>query len=367
MNYWRKNLIAEKQHQVLHLIYKYRSLTNEHLRRLMVGHLNSNQNGQKANISRYTADLKKKKFIESFSCYPYSKELIHCLTPKGIDYIKDFTYTDKNNPRAGFQDECLGDFDAAILRPGLKNIEHTMMFLEFAIKYRKLLDTRHNLYAVKKYIYYFDDFPNFFSPPKVGKVRPDGECIFNGKLFSIEIDTGSERHERLVEKFHNYKRYFDHCIYEGIDLPWYGILFVCKESHLEFERDQRLHTILKAACEGLQYYCWTIPLQIINRKEKKNLVLSKVLNDNHLQAELERFNIKIPQNQNPILDELTRLKKEEEERNRKIEYEKMQAVKLEKAKSEIEKLEYQKRMELEETRQKNEMEFKKKGFLGFWK
>lgn len=357
MIYWKNNSISDKQDQVIKSIYKYRALTNEHLRKLIFGHLHSNPNGQKANISRYTSDLKKKKLIQSFSCYPYSKELIHCLTPKGVEYFSEFVLTDSENPMAGFKDYTPGDFDAGILKPGLKNLEHTMMYLDFAINFRNKLDIRHNLYAVKEYLFYDYDNPigNSVSA-KVKKVRPDGEILREGMIFSLEIDTGSERFGSLLEKFLNYKRYFDRCIEEEIEPKWSGMLLVCKKSNLEFSRDQRLHTILKAACQGLQCYSWTFPIHIFQRKN--NVILSELLiNNKNL---LEAINIPIPVKSNTVLEEFQRREemkiREEEERKRRQD----EAQRLLKEKLERERAEYEKKKLMEEAQRKREIEEQKK-------
>lgn len=321
MIYWRNTDITEKQDQIIKLIYQYRALTNEHIRRLIYDHLSSSARGQKANISRFTADLKKKKLIQSFSCHPYSKELIHCLTPKGIEYYKDHALIDKDERLAGFKGYPHGDFDSGMLKPGLRNIEHTMMYLDFAIGYSDVLDIRHNLYAVKKYVFY--DFENAWGNSVSGqikKVRPDGEVLRPEGIYTIEIDLATERKKVLTEKFLNYFRYLNSCVENGEAPQWVGMLVVCKDSQIEFKKDQRLHTILKSACEGLKYYSWTFPVRIINRK--KNVDLSNLLINNP--ETLESIGISIPSTNNPVLEE--RIIKEEREKQELEERERRQEV-----------------------------------------
>lgn len=297
---WRNLKISDKQKQVVIFLYWYRALTNEHLRKLIFGHLRSDSNGQKANISRYTAGLRNMKLIESFSCYPYSKEHIHCLTSKGVEFVKEHVIIDSDNQLSGFDGKHFGDFSASILKPGLKNLEHTMMFLEFAIKYRGYI--RHNLYAVKDYFYLGKTPDNKFYE-KPGKVRPDGE-FFLPKLegsLCIEIDTGSERFEQLVAKFENYRKYFDYCISIDIKRPWIGMAFICKESNIDLKKDQRLQTIIKAVCEGLQYYAWNFNVGIFNRGGESNKV--GVANLLKKQPELLKdINVLIPSKTNPVLE-----------------------------------------------------------------
>lgn len=362
MIYWRNNKISDKQQQVAILLYSYRGLTNEHLRRLIFGHLSSDNNGQKANISRYTAALRKIKLIESFSCYPFTKELIHCLTSKGIEFVKEQVIIDPENEKAGFDGKHFGDFSATLLKPGIKNLEHTMMFLEFAIKY-KSRQIRHNLYAVREY-HYIDKTSDHRFYEKLAKVRPDGEMIGKkGELLCIEIDTGSERYEQLLLKFENYKRYFDFCITNDFNIAWDGMAFVCKESSIDMMRDQRLHTIIRAACEGLQYYVWDFNVQIINRGGKgKALNMSLLLK--HYPEILDSMSIPLPQKINHVLE-----KKKEDEENKKREEAEAESIRInEQLRVENmlkqQQLEFQKREENRIRRELEETKSKKRGLIG---
>lgn len=363
MIYWRNCRISEKQQKALILFYRYRGLTNEHLRVLIFGHLESNPDGQKANISRYVSGLRKLKLIESQSCYPYSKELIHYLTNKGIEFVKtQIIIVPKEHKMGGFDCYLHGDFDALMLKPPLKNKEHTMMYLNFAIQYRNNLTIRHNLYAVQEFCYPQDVSNTAFIYQR-GKIRPDGEILLkNEHIFSLEIDTGTERFEQLVAKFKNYRRYFDYCIENDLDAKWIGILFVCKESYLAIEKDIRVHTIIRAAVEGLQYYCWTVSLQIFRRD---NIVLKKLLEEDEMF--FKSLDIPIPSKKNPIKVEkqlkAERLQLEEEERKRRQE----EAQRSVHQQVQSKRLEYERRQKLEEDRRRREIEEeenKKKGFLG---
>src|SRR5690606_2750983 len=170
MIYWRNNRISDKQEQILIYIYKYRALTNEHLRKLIFGHLESNPDGQKANISRYISGLRKMKMIGSESTYPVSKELIHYLTKKGVDFVKErILLGAQEDMFLGFNEEPHGDFDVAMLKPALRNKAHTMMHLNFIIEYRNILNVRHNLYAVQDFVYY-QELSEYSGTYKEGKI-----------------------------------------------------------------------------------------------------------------------------------------------------------------------------------------------------
>jgi hypothetical protein len=361
---WRNIPISNKQKEVLIMIYQYRGLTNEHLRNLIFGHLESEPSGQKANISRYTSELRDKKMLESFSCYPYSKELIHCLTNKGIEFVKEHISIDPDSKLAGFKGQPHGDFSAPMLKPGLKNLEHTMMYLDFVVRFRAQLDIRHNLYAVQEFQYFHKISPHS-GYYKKGKVRPDGEVFANQQnLFTLEIDTGSERLEQLTAKFDNYRKYFDYCLKHEVDSAWTGMLFVCKQTELDLEKDLRLHTILRAAVAGLQHYCWTFTVQIYRGK---GIVLGQLFQE---QEDLfRRLGISIPSKENPILIEKER---REQERQREEEERKRIAAEAQRKVQERirqERLAYERQKQLEEMQRKRELEEERKNkrFFGMGK
>lgn len=285
---WNGIRIRQKQVTIMALLYKYRGLTNEHLRNLIYGHLDSEKSGQKANISRFVKDLRDKKLINSSSCFPYSKELIHYLSQKGVDFIvTELNISKDNDPLNGFKD-VYGLFDANTLKPPLNNIEHQMMFLDTVIKLEKNgFATRHNLYAVKRYKY-LKEYPNYMLELE-GKVRPDGEVYKNG-FAPIEIDTGTERFDHLLKKFNNYRRYFEYL--DSINEPkkWKIILFKTKAgSNKNLLTDTRWQTIMRAAFAGLSNYIWNTKVVNIDSPLEKNS--DYLINNLDI---LEAFNLELP-------------------------------------------------------------------------
>lgn len=270
------------------------------------------------------------------------------------------------NPLAGFKGEYMGDFEASMLKPGQKNIEHMMMFLNFSIKYKDKFEIRHNLYAPRAYKYIYEDERNIIY--KNGKIRPDGECRSKGKIYTIEIDTGTERYTKLLEKFKNYKRYLDYCIQENIEHPWYGLILVCKETNVEFERDTRLHSILKAACEGLSYYCWSFPIMIL-RSEKKPFNLF-----NQLKIDIKpltNIGCNIPSEENKALVDRA-LKEQQEKRDeeeRRLISERAQRQVSERFDRERREYEAKKQRQekIEQLQREKERQKKDKKFLGLGK
>src|SRR5690606_15894954 len=142
----------------------------------------------------------------------------------------------------------------------------------------------------------------------------DGEIRLNsGQLFSLEIDTGSERYEKLVAKFVNYRRYLDYCIEHNQQQAWVGMLFVCKDSKLPIQKDIRVQTIIRAAIEGLQHYCWTFILQIYR---SQNIVLTRLLEEN--ETFFKALDIAIPPKINPLKIEKQRKNNRESVKKKKV-------------------------------------------------
>ncbi|MEH6949708.1 hypothetical protein V7068_22235, partial [Bacillus sp. JJ634] len=160
-----KNIsITQKQKEILILLYRYRGLTNEHLRKILYHHLHSNPKGQKANVSRLTKNLRENKYIYTASCFPHSKDYIHYLTKKAVNYLRKELEININDPLTGFHN-IVGDFEATILKPSIG--KHHLMLVDFLSDYSHI-KFRNNLYAAQKY--------------ETKKLRPDAEILIQNKI-----------------------------------------------------------------------------------------------------------------------------------------------------------------------------------------
>ncbi|WP_057776663.1 replication-relaxation family protein [Cytobacillus dafuensis] len=366
MKLWSNIKIHNMQHRILILIYRYRGLTNEHLRRILYSHLKSDIPGQKANISKFVSMLKKAKLIESSSCYPYSRELIHNLTKKGVEYVKENVIIDPKNSMAGFNDEICGDFDAKLLSPSTGYIEHTMLFLDFVTR-NKQFPVRNNYYAVQNYTFN-QQISSSSTIKKTASIKPDGEIMIGEKVWSLEVDTGHERFSSLLGKFTNYKKYLDYCFEENHKRAWNGIFIVTKQSELPFEKDIRLHTILRAACEGLQHYVYDFPVFIFNRKnEYSKYTLLGLLKEKT--DVLRKVDISIPSKVNPLIEKrnreqqkLNKEKHREDEIHRSI----LEGLQKENPRLEQKRNQQVRERKLIEESQKEELEEVKRKNSRFW-
>jgi DNA-binding MarR family transcriptional regulator len=322
-------VIRENQLTILVLIYRYRCLSNEHLAKIIYKNNPSNIETKKSNVSRQITILKNYGMIDSEKSLKNSKELFHFLTSKGVEYVKRHLEIDRQNSNAGFG-RILGDFNAQQLKKINSNMEHYKIFLDLVTKSNTLskFNIRHNLYSVRKYG--IND-----------RVRPDGELQLLGdpdQLCALECDTGTERYSQLLEKFNNYKRYFDYCNENNQKIPWVAILFVRNKEHKSYKSDERWHTIIKAAIEGLGDYCFKIsviidatylPFNFLkhllkNDKEKLRSIGINITDDNNLpklKTEIgnEENNNKFLLERDKNRDEIIKLELENESLRRWIE------------------------------------------------
>lgn len=233
MHIWNNVTIREKQHTILTFLYMYRGATNEQIRRFIYPHLESKPSGQLANISRFVSNLKKKGLVKSVSCHPYAKSELNFLSLKGIEYILEHIESTghKDGQLPGFKHEGYhGTFEYDILKPPTQYIEHHLMYADVVVDFMPFGSFRNNLYAVKEYEQIVQMGNRAYK--KRAKIKPDGEFLHpKGPLLAIEIDTGSERTERLTSKFDNYRRYFDYCLENNQKIPWKGILFHTKRGY----------------------------------------------------------------------------------------------------------------------------------------
>lgn len=299
MNIFDGNLIRKKMHTILIVLYLFRGATNEQLRRYLYPHLDSDKNGQLANVSRYISALKKLQLVKSNSCHPYSKAEINFLSKKGIDYIHEFCRIEPEgfDNEVGFLEKGpFRSFSYDILSPPTQYIEHHLMLVDVMIDYRNLGRFRHNLHCVKEY-----EYPEIVGTNgyyRKAKIKPDAELVtIKGWLLAIEIDTGSERFDKLVDKFTNYRRYFDYCVEKEMDIPWRAIVFHTRRGNesLQLEDDQRWQTIIKAAVKGLSYYCWTVDVLGFNRP-----TLRKLMRDE--KQLLTKLEVNLPPKENPVIE-----------------------------------------------------------------
>lgn len=269
----KKQKVSQKQKEILILLYRYRGLSNEHLRKLLYSYSKSDKSGQKANVSRLTKQLRENKYIQTASWYPHTKHYIHSLTKKGVDFLRQEIEINPSNPFVGFHN-IFGDFEASLLKPPIG--KHHLMLVDFISDYPNI-QLRNNLYSAQKY--------------ENKKLRPDAEILFKNNFYAVEVDTGTERYEQLLEKFQNYYNFYYYCQNNNnnIIFPWSGIFFLNKRRETDFKTDFRYHTILKAATDGFKELCWVVPIKGIEKISLTNLMKE------HQQL-LKNHNIHIPKN-----------------------------------------------------------------------
>lgn len=132
-----------------------------------------------------------------------SKYAVYSLTKKGYIMYEAHAQVSEGYTGSGWYDGYNVDhgyFEYRLYSPPRQQIQHHLMLIDMFIETRLLgVQHRNNLYAKR----------TAQSSPRVKlqMLRPDAEVIINDEVYTIEIDTGTESHAQLVEKFERYFHY----------------------------------------------------------------------------------------------------------------------------------------------------------------
>ncbi|MGE8081348.1 replication-relaxation family protein [Peribacillus loiseleuriae] len=201
------------------------------------------------------------------------------LSEEGYNFMIRFMNLQPQHRGKGFYKDY-GVFDFKLQRPPSQQHKHFLMQVDTFLEFEKIRDVkmpgiyfdyRDNRYCSKKF--------ELISDSKEKKVweelKPDGEVLIvrevvkkeSGKaevrktknIYSIEVDTGTERKVRLLNKFQQYKLYFDYLKKKKQPLPR-GIIFVSNTKEREFGLEARWFTISNAFHEAVGEYSFQVNL-----------------------------------------------------------------------------------------------------------
>lgn len=248
------------QKQLVDLLIFYRSATPIQLAKIVYGTEVTTASNQKY-IYGQLKELAKKGIIESFK--PNSdvcRYLIYQLSRKGLEWYQDEQNIEEGDLGTGWvlgeEENRVGYFEYGTHKPPRTQLDHYLMGIDvFTVLHRHGVKHRNNLYAKRS-----------IQPDlryKSQTVKPDGEMIFRGQSYMIEIDTGSESHEQLVEKF---TRYFHYATtYRNENNGVYdvqNILFIMKGQHNKHTQ-RRWKNILAAYYKSMRALHAKFNLQLV--------------------------------------------------------------------------------------------------------
>lgn len=205
---------------------------------------------QKSNIHNYLSKLKKQGLVDSKKV----NDPLHCgslywLTPIGLDTAKDLLNIDIGATGTGYiysldnQYESQADLPYEIYAPPRKQVEHHLSLIDFFNTLRwNFFDDEYIVHRLSMYCSV--EYP---TSNKQTKIRPDAEIVLPaGDVYWIEIDKATESHSKLLNKFYNYKHYFNYLKQNKHPFPMKGILFVTDSKQHTNGLKRRWASILSA-------------------------------------------------------------------------------------------------------------------------
>lgn len=205
---------------------------------------------QKSSIHNYLSKLKKQGLVDSKKVNdPLHPGSLYWLTPVGLDTAKDLLNIDIGAAETGYiysldsQYESQADLPYEIYAPPKKQVEHHLSLIDFFNTLRwNFFDDEHIPHRLSMYCSV--EYPH---GQKQAKIRPDTEIVLpSGDVYWIEIDKSTESHSKLLNKFYNYKHYFDYLKKNKLPFPMKGILFVMDTKQHEGGIKRRWSSILSA-------------------------------------------------------------------------------------------------------------------------
>lgn len=235
--------------KILSFLLYYRGMTALQLTQ-MYYEVQQPLNTQKSSIHNYLSKLKKQGLVASKKINdPLHPGSLYWLTPLGLDTAKDLLNIDIGTTGSGYifsddnQQQTQADLPYEIYVPPQKQVEHHLSLIDFFNTIRwNFFDDEHIPHRLSMYCSV--EYPN---GNKQTKIRPDSEIVLqNGDVYWIEMDKATESHSKLLNKFYNYKHYFEYLKENKLPFPMKAILFVTDTKQHEGGLKRRWSSILSA-------------------------------------------------------------------------------------------------------------------------
>jgi hypothetical protein len=275
------NYLTPLQYLIIELLFRFRGAIAIQLAALIFG--NKYTLSQEKSIYNYLGKLKELKLITSNRLQGnFSRGSIYYLTPKGYELAMEWLNIMENQKGDGWINEeapLFADIDYSTFKPPLVQTTHHLLLINFFIELREIKESmiayRLNLYASM----------NYETEEGTARYRPDAEIKFaDGRLFAIEIDTGSESHEQFRQKFRTYRRYFDFLSKHDIESLPAGIMIVVDNRSRDYGIKRRWASIVSAFYKEIGNYHFKVNLIMTPLSSAKETL---VFEDNRIKYEME--------------------------------------------------------------------------------
>lgn len=191
-----------------------------------------------------------------------SKYAVYSLTKKGYAAYQVHVQVLEGYTGSGWYDSYNVDhgyFEYKVYSPPRRQIQHHLMLIDMFIEMRlRGVEHRNNLYAKRT--------AQSDHRVKMQMLRPDAEMIINGEIYTLEIDTGTESHVQLVEKFERYFHYLVNAkeLYGEFDIQ--HIVFIVNGEH-NGHLERRWTNILAAFYKGTRAMHLKLHLHLVTMKD----------------------------------------------------------------------------------------------------
>ena len=301
--------ISKKEMMILHFLYKVRGATNIQIVKGL-GYVLTVSNEK--NMYKPLNKLIKENLVD-FIFLKTDERRFYFLSEEGFEFMKRILDVKPFHYGTGYNKD-FGDFDYKLHKPPTLQSRHFVMQVDSIIEIENLkkmdiqvnghfnLDYRDNRYCSTRFELKKDD----------GSIvhcifKPDGELMFSTfdsegtltstNVYSIEVDTGSERKSKLLNKFETYKQYFDYLTAYNKPLPK-GILFIGDVKEHQIGLESRWATLTDAFNQALGTYSDRVNLHYVTMDNLKPLLYREILYKTETPKILKRISTSVLANPN---------------------------------------------------------------------
>jgi hypothetical protein len=256
--------ISETSMKLLALLFYYRGMTALQLAKMYFKSHNPTA-VQKSSVHNYLRKLKVQKLVTSkkIEADNYAGSLYY-LTQTGLELVKSLLNIEDGQTGTGYilanedKEDTQADLEYGIYKPPTEQIHHHLILIDFFVRLRLMsdqqIDHRLSMYASKEYEY----------NGKEAKIRPDAEVVLPyDRHYCIEIDRATESHSQLIQKFENYRHYFEYAEETSEQLPT-AIVFVTDEKQHQYGMNRRWTNILAAYLKTMGDYALKVNLLMVS-------------------------------------------------------------------------------------------------------
>jgi len=279
--------ISNRELSILRFLYRVRGATNLQIVR---GLGLKNTVTSEKNMFKPLNKLIKENLLDYQFVKPSDRKFFF-LSEEGFEFMKRYLDVKPFHKGSGYGDD-FGDFPYKLQKPPAIQAKHYLLQVDSiieieAVKKLELLLSGHFKVDWRDNRYISTRFDLKITDKKVihGELKPDMELtisLYNEEgvlkdtyYYLIEVDTGTERKVKLLNKLESYKLYFEYLQTENRNLPK-GILFVGDKKEHQFGLDSRWASLTEVFGETLASYGMKVNLYYETMDNLQNMIKREI-------------------------------------------------------------------------------------------